>query len=69
MNTIKKGFLNAQELCDSIGISRSTLMRKVRANIYPFNQNIKLGRRRLYSTEIIDILTKMAKSQKLASGG
>jgi hypothetical protein len=65
----KKAFLNSQELCDSIGISRSTLIRKVRAHIYPFNQNVKLGKRRLYSIGIVDALTKMANSQKITGGG
>jgi hypothetical protein len=65
----KKVFLNAQELCDSIGISRSTLMRKVRAHIYPFNQNVKLGKRRLYSIGIVDALAKMANGQEITIGG
>jgi predicted DNA-binding transcriptional regulator AlpA len=69
MNNNPKVFLNTQELCDSIGISRSTLMRKVRAHIYPFNQNIKLGKRRLYSIGIIDALAKMANNQKFTIGG
>jgi hypothetical protein len=65
----KKVFLNAQELCDSIGISRSTLMRKVRSHIYPFNQNVKLGKRRLYSIRIVDALAKMANGQEITTGG
>jgi hypothetical protein len=65
----KRAFLNAKELCEFIGISRSTLMRKVYVHIYPFKQNIKLGKRRLYSIGIVDALAKMANGQEITIGG
>jgi hypothetical protein len=64
----RKYFFNTQDLCNSIGISRSTLMRKVRACIYLFNLNIKLAKRRLYSIGIVDALKKMAEAQELTAG-
>jgi predicted DNA-binding transcriptional regulator AlpA len=60
----KKAFLNIQDLCNITGLSRSTVMRKVRSQAYPFDKTLKVGKRRLFSAKIIDDLTKIAESHK-----
>jgi predicted DNA-binding transcriptional regulator AlpA len=59
-----KAFFNIQELCSITGISRSTVMRRVKSQTYPFNKTLKVGKRRLFSSKIIDDLAKMAEGHK-----
>jgi hypothetical protein len=54
-------FLDRRSLAESLNISLSTVDRGIKANIYPFNNIIRIGRKVLFPADILDELALSAK--------
>jgi hypothetical protein len=47
-------FLSIKELSSSMGVSVSTVNRGIKANCWPFDQYIKIGKRIIYPVSLLD---------------
>jgi predicted DNA-binding transcriptional regulator AlpA len=49
-------FLSRDEFSDKLGISKSSLYRRAKQNVWPFNAYITVGSRVLYPASLLDEL-------------
>jgi hypothetical protein len=71
---MEKMFFSRSEFAKNVGISMATLNRGVRDNVWPFSENVLIGRRRLFPASLLtEIVNRAGKSQSTresnATGG
>jgi hypothetical protein len=59
-----KAFISRSQFAHELGVSLSTVSRGSRRGIYPFSMSVKIGRRVLYPSSLLEELQELAVKEK-----